>query len=232
MRQVIVAISLALVASGTAFADEFSGKASFGYLGTSGNAESLSVNAGVELDWTYDRWTHQFTAGALGSQDDVDTTAEAYTVGWQSNWAINDYSYLYGHLNGIKDKFAGYDRQITEAIGYGRNLIKNDTTLWTAEIGAGARQSVLRGGSSISETIVQAKTDYTYSFSETNEFFANASVESGDENTLINAGVGIKARLVGDLALVASYKIRSNSDVPAGSEKTDTFTAISLEYSF
>ena len=42
----------------------------------------------------------------------------------------------------------------------------------------------------------------------------------------------LTARLVGALNLVASYTIRNNSDVPIGTEKTDTRSAISLEYAF
>ena len=42
----------------------------------------------------------------------------------------------------------------------------------------------------------------------------------------------LKARLVGDLALVASYTVKHNTDVPALTEKTDTYTALSLEYVF
>ena len=33
-------------------------------------------------------------------------------------------------------------------------------------------------------------------------------------------------------ALVASYTIKHNSDVPLLTEKTDTYTALALEYSF
>jgi putative salt-induced outer membrane protein len=42
----------------------------------------------------------------------------------------------------------------------------------------------------------------------------------------------ISAKLLGDLALVASYTIKHNSDVPLLTEKTDTYTALSLEYAF
>ena len=42
----------------------------------------------------------------------------------------------------------------------------------------------------------------------------------------------LSASLVGSLALVASYTVKNNSDVPVGIEKTDTFTALSLEYIF
>jgi putative salt-induced outer membrane protein len=57
-------------------------------------------------------------------------------------------------------------------------------------------------------------------------------VESGSENTFIESVSEVKATLIGELALVASYTIRRNTTVPAGSEKTDTFTALSLEYAF
>ena len=38
--------------------------------------------------------------------------------------------------------------------------------------------------------------------------------------------------LVGNLALVASYTVKHNTDVPPLTEKTDTYTALSLEYGF
>ncbi|MEX2125547.1 MAG: DUF481 domain-containing protein [Woeseia sp.] len=57
-------------------------------------------------------------------------------------------------------------------------------------------------------------------------------VEWGASNTYFESISAISAQLVGDLALVASYAIKNNSDVPLGSERTDTFTALSLEVTF
>jgi putative salt-induced outer membrane protein len=68
--------------------------------------------------------------------------------------------------------------------------------------------------------------------SENSDFTQDLLVEAGDENTYLESKTAISATLVGNLALVASYTIRSNSDVPLGTEKTDTFTALSLEYAF
>ncbi len=225
----LLAIAMAVPAAAQA---EFSGKASFGYLATSGNSETSSVNAGTELVWEFDRWTHTVNASALGADQDGVTTAEAYQLSGQSDFELSDVSYLFGRLNWDKDKFSGYDTQTTETVGYGRKLLDTDVQEWNAEIGAGARQSDLRDGTSLNETIVRAATDYKYRFTDHNEFNASFSVESGSDNTLTQSMVSIKARLVGDLALVASYRIRQNSDVPVGNEKRDTFTAISLEYAF
>ena len=225
---------VALVASASlgASAEGLSGKVSFGYLGTSGNSESSSVNAATALSYEQDRWTHNFDAAARGAEDSGETTAEAYSLVLKSDCAINDSSYLFGLLSWDKDKFSGYDQQISQAVGYGRNLINTDRTQWNAEIGAGARQSDLRDGSSESETILRAATDYTVALTETSEFNATLAIEAGEENTASEALLAIKARLIGDLALAASYRVRHNSEVPAGSEKRDTLTAISLEYAF
>jgi putative salt-induced outer membrane protein len=57
-------------------------------------------------------------------------------------------------------------------------------------------------------------------------------LEVGDENRYTESISALKATLVGDLALVLSYTIKNNSEVLPGIEKTDTFTAISLEYGF
>ena len=64
------------------------------------------------------------------------------------------------------------------------------------------------------------------------EFDQTFRVEVGSDNTFSESVTSITARLIGALNLVASYTIRNNSDVPLGTEKTDTRTAVSLEYAF
>ena len=68
--------------------------------------------------------------------------------------------------------------------------------------------------------------------SDTATFTQDLLLESGSENTYLESKTALSARLVGTLALVASYTIKSNSDVPLGTEKTDTLTALVLEYAF
>lgn len=211
---------------------EFTGKASFGYQGTAGNSETTSVNGATELVWDYKRWTHTVKASALGADDSGNTTAEAYNLGAKSDFELSDVSYLFARFNWDKDKFSGYDQQTTETVGYGRKLLDLEAQTWNIEIGAGARQSDLRDGTSENDTIARLATDYTYRFTATSQVATGIGVESGADNTQVQYGVELKSQLVGSLALVASYRVRYNSDVPAGSEKRDTFTAVSLEYGF
>lgn len=213
-------------------ADAWLVEATLGYLATSGNTESSSLNSGFSAAYASGKWLHSLDAIAINATEDEETTAEAYALGWKSEYSLTDSDFLFGRLDWRKDRFSGYDRQLSETIGYGRRLIDTGVHVLNAEIGAGARQSDLADGTTENEAIGRAGLHYLWQFSETAQFTQVLAVESGSENTYLEAVSALTARLAGDLALVASYTIKNNSDVPAGSEKTDTFTALSLEYSF
>lgn len=237
MKKLLIA-SLASLAFAPAYAAEeeaespWSGKVSLGYLATTGNSENTSVNAAAEGSYEEGRWKHTATAIALGSSDDIDTTAEAYQLGWKSDFTLREFDYLFGEVRWQKDKFSGYDQQLSEALGYGRRILNSDTHILNAEIGIGAKQADLRDGTSQNETIALGALDYTWNLSETASFGQNLRVEAGSDNVYLESVSALNAKVLENLALVFSYTIRNNSDVPVGSEKTDTFTAISLEYGF
>ena len=42
----------------------------------------------------------------------------------------------------------------------------------------------------------------------------------------------LKLSVVGNLFASLSYTIKNNSEVPAGTEQTDTFAAVNLSYAF
>ena len=73
---------------------------------------------------------------------------------------------------------------------------------------------------------------FVWALSETAEFKQALVVEAGGDNTFSESLTELSAKLVGNLALVASYRVRHNSDVLPLTEKTDTRTALSLEYLF
>jgi len=212
--------------------DRWSGKATLGYLATSGNTENSTLNTGLEVGFTTGQWAHLATAFAISSSESEVTTAEAYELGWKSERKLSDKDFLFGRLDWRKDRFGGYDTQFSQTLGYGRRIINTDEHKLNAEIGAGARQSELPTGATENETIVRGGAYYTWDFSETAQFRQDVTVESGGENTYTESVSAISAKLLGELALVASYTIKHNSDVPALTEKTDTYTALSLEYAF
>ena len=211
----------------------WSGKAGLGYLATSGNTENTSLGADAEIGYATGNWEHQATFSAINAEQNSVRSAEAYNGGWNTRYNFNETNYLFGRLNYLKDRFAGFEDQFSQTVGYGRRVIGTERHTLDLEIGAGAKQLEARDGTEEDDFIVRGGLDYKWKLSDTSEFTQTLLIEAGDANTLTEAKSAISAALVGNLALVASFTVRNNSDVPDPSfEKTDTFTAISLEYTF
>jgi putative salt-induced outer membrane protein len=209
-----------------------SGKVALGYLATSGNSDSENLSLGFNGDYYADIWHHNLTGRSVKASTSGVTTAEAYGLSWQSDRELGEKSYLFGRAAWDKDKFSGYDQQIREVVGYGRHLIDSERHELNGEAGAGLRQSDLRDGTSEDETIARLSMDYSFQLSDTAEFEQLIGVESGSDNTYTESITRLTADVWTNLAVVLSYTIKRNSDVPIGTVKKDTFTAVSLEYSF
>lgn len=230
----LCAISGAALAQPPAAApDPLVGSVALGYLSTSGNTDSTNANASLKVDWDLDGpWKHTWSALAIKASTDDVTTAEAYAAGYKAQRDFSETSYLFASGDWRQDEFSGYDRQVTEAVGYGRRLIDNERHLLSLEGGAGAKQSDLITGETLDEAIVRGGLDYLLHLSDTSEFSQKLLIEQGDDNRYSESTSALKTRIVGNIALVLSFVIKSNSDVPAGVQNTDRFTSISLEYGF
>jgi len=237
MKLRVTLIAAALLTPISSLAQEatespWAGKASLGYLATSGNTENSTLNTAAEVGYTAGKWQHIASAFAISAAESKITTTEAYELGWKSERNISDHDFLFGRLDWRKDRFGGFDTQFSQTVGYGRRLINADRHVLNAEVGVGARQSETQTGIKENEAILRGGAYYTWQFSETAEFRQDLTVEAGGENTYLESFSGVSAKLLGNLALVASYTIKHNTDVPALTEKSDKYTALSLEYTF
>jgi len=160
------------------------------------------------------------------------TTAEAYGLLWQSQYDFSEHNYVFGLVDWDKDEFSAFDSQTREVLGYGRRILDTDSHVLNAEIGAGARQSERRDGTTEDESIGRLSMDYEWQISETAKCNQRGSVESGSANTYTETMSSLTADVWGNFAVVFSYTVKRNSTVPADTVKRDTFTAVSLEYSF
>ncbi len=228
----LVSVSLPAIAQQEQGDDPWSGKATLGYLATSGNTENSNLNTGLEITYEPNRWKHRLRALAINAAENEVTTAEAYELGWKSELSLGESNFLFGRITWRKDRFSSYDQQFSQTVGYGRRLINTDAHRLNAEIGAGARQSDLVDGTKEEEFILRGGLDYLWKISDTAEFSQLLGVESGDKNTYLESVTALKSTLIGRLALVASYTVKHNTDVLPTREKTDTYTALSLEYAF
>jgi len=210
----------------------WSGSVKFGYLATSGNTENSNLNTSFGVAYSVGKWQHGFNVFAINATESNATTAESYEFGWTSERNLSEFNFLFGHLNWRNDRFSGVPEQFSQTVGYGRRLITSTAHMLNGEIGAGARQSERSDGVSENDLIIRAGLDYVWVLSETSSFTQDLVIEHGENNTYFESVTALRARLIGGLALVASYTIKNNSDVPVENKNTDYFTAISLEYEF
>ncbi len=119
-----------------------------------------------------------------------------------------------------------------EIIGVGRRFIDTEKHVFNGEVGIGAGQSKLIDGTDENEFTGRLSGDYTWTFSENASFTQKLSVTESSSNTFTQSLTELRAKVIGALNLVLSYAVQHNSDVLPGTEKTDTYTTISLEYAF
>ncbi len=232
-RFALVPILLLATATGYAQNEEgFAGRVALGYLATTGNAENKTLSMSFNLGWNYAPWHHAMTGAVVKATTSDVTTAEAYSLDWQSGYDFTETSYAFGRAAWDEDKFSGYARQVRVVGGYGRRIIDMERHALNGEVGVGLRESDLRDGTSEDDTILRLSGNYFWTISETSEFSQTLAIESGSSNTFTEAVTKLTADIRGDISVVLSYRIRKNSDVPVGTVKTDTFTAVALEYTF
>jgi putative salt-induced outer membrane protein len=221
-------------AAGQASAKEqgLTGKAALGFLATSGNTESKNANASLGLVYALETWAHRFDLSAIGASTADQTTAEAYKAKYEARRSIGEHGFAFTALDWNRDRFSGFEQQLSMTSGYGRRLIDRERHALDASVGLGARESVPLGGARERDGIVRGGLNYVWTLSDTSELDQTVVIESGSTNTSTDSLTALKAGLFGDVALVLSYRLKHNSAVPVGTVSTDRFSSISLEYSF
>lgn len=213
-------------------ASPISGKAALGYLATSGNTDSTSANASFSIVYSHSAWRQAFEVSGVGASTDDQTTAEAYLFKYEARRAFGEHHFLFGNLDWKRDRFSGYAEQFSQTIGYGRRFIDRERHILDAGLGFGIRQSELRTGVEDDDQIVRGSTTYSWVMTDTTNFEQALVVESGSTNTMVESRSALRARIIGNVALVLSYRVARNSAVPLGSAHADRFSSVSLEYAF
>ncbi len=230
LGRLLVLCSLVCVSSAYA---GWSGELELGYLASSGNTQAESLNGKFGLDYAGDQWKNALIASGVYTTDEGETSAERYAAADTLSWDVSAHDYLFVALDWEKDLFGGVRERLSETAGYGRHVLTGPKHVLDIELGAGARQTQANDtGERQNDTIVRGKAAYQLALSETSRFRQSLKAESGESNTYVESLSELKLSIVGNLYAVLSYTVHHNSDVPAGSEKTDTFTAVNLSYSF
>jgi len=233
-----VSVSLLLLTSTSVLAqqgpvtNDFMTEVELGAIFTSGNTEDENVKYKITFDWLRGDWEHQFmTEGFRSSKEDELSAQRLYHVA-STRLNVNEDTYWSGRVAYEDDRFSGYDYQADITGSYGRNFLQTiDNMALSTELGVGMRKSESEF-ESFNEAIIRAAGNYEWGISDTANFIQTLSVEAGDESTIFRSESAIESEIMENLSLRFSIKVKSQTEVPIGREKTDTETAITLVWNF
>ena len=239
--KVISASGLLLFAANVFAQDEeevldtsWNGVGEFGFVSTSGNTDTQSLNLALEFTKETEHWGYRIAGAALSSSKDGSKDAERYTAELQANRKINEKSYVFGVYRYDADKFGAYDPQQSITAGYGRQLMKSEKHELNGEIGIGYQKlKATSTGITENQMIGRFFLDDIWTITDTTVWNNRLLVEAGSDNTFTQFNTGLVVSMSERLALKIGWEYRHNSDIPPGVlDKTDTTTTANLVYNF
>jgi putative salt-induced outer membrane protein len=212
--------------------DPYKGNVELGYVNTSGNTKTQTLNAKAKVEASYDKWRQTLQLEALNSSDNDVTTAERYTAALKSDYRFSKRDYAFGLLNYENDRFSGYDYRTSISVGYGRRVIDTKPLWLELEGGPGYRFSKLSDDGDQDEAILRLAGSLGWQISESALFEQTLSSEIGEDATISKSVSALSMQIIGSLAMKLSYTYRYVTDVPEGVQKKDTETSATLVYKF
>ncbi|MCC5881313.1 MAG: DUF481 domain-containing protein [Halomonas sp.] len=210
-------------------APDFSGEAELGYTHLAGNTDSQTLIGKSRLTWLTGRLSHTLRGEVRNVTRDGTTSAEQYLLSARERYDFNGPHYLFGFGRWERDRFSGYDHQLTAIAGYGRHVIDSQRHRLSLEAGPGYRYDRLRDEEDDSLGLAYAALDYMWTLSPYSYVRQEMSVEAARENTTSRSISSLTARLNSRLSLRLSYEARHNSDPPeTASARTDHTTSATL----
>lgn len=210
----------------------WSSEAELGFIQTTGNTETESLNFRFGLNNKRKDWEHTLKVESTNSSDSTGATAERYFLSFKSQYSLSELDYLFGRIKYEDNRFSGYNYQASEVLGYGRRLVNSGKLKINTEVGAGVRQNSFDNGSSNAESIFVIGGDVNWKISKTASLTEEITIEIGEDRTISKSVSGLETKINHSLSSKITYTVKNSSDVPVGTRKTDTELAVTLVYAF
>lgn len=237
-----------LVLAGNAYAHDepvvpevtspWKGSVEAGVVRTTGNTETQNTSLKGDVIYEEGQWKYTGHGEAFGaSQEDTTTgvntvSAERYLLSGKADYKMSDLDYVFGLVQLQKDRFSGFEYEHVVSAGYGRKVIKEADMELDIEIGPGVRFFKVDGGESDEEALLRLAGKYWWAITDHSKFTQDLTIEIGEDLTTTTSVTGLQASVSDSLAMKLTFTVKNKNEVPAGVEKTDTETALTLVYAF
>lgn len=204
--------------------------AELGYIKSSGNSDTETLNAKFNGETAYNKWTHLVSLEALKSASNDVRSAEKYRTEVQSDYDLGERSYAFGVANWENDNFNGLNYTSSIAAGYGYKAIKTDEMKLNLEVAPGYRIVEDTNNNTEEDAILRLSEVFAWKISKTSTLDQSLKIETGDSNTETRFGIALTNQVAGNLSMKVAYNLKHNSDVADGVSNSDRETAITLVY--
>ena len=229
MNRSVLFLALLAIAATTASAAEWQPSAELGIVNTTGNSDTTSANGRFGLKGEDELWTHDYHLAGLRAESEDEQTANRYELAAKLARKLGERSYLGAASRYENDDFAAYDYQATLALNYGVWAVREDDRTFKIEGGPGLRRARLADTGEVEESaLLRGFADYQHQITDSTKFFNTLLVEASGDNTFAQNDIGIAVSINKSLALKASLQARHNTEVPVGTERTDTLTSVNI----
>ncbi|GHC09517.1 MULTISPECIES: YdiY family protein [Gemmobacter] len=215
------------------FRQGFSGSASLGYSGKTGNNESQEFTAGARMRYASGPWVQNIGVALDFADDDGVKTKEDVFAVYDANYYFNDsfYAFVLGRVetDGLAATAGDVKTDAFLGFGPGYRVVNTPDMTWRVQAGIGV--SYLKDGldNSETETGYIASSRFFYKFNE-NVFATNdTDILYSDTALRINNDLGVNFKMTDKFATRVSYLTEYND---SRAIRTDNKLGVSLVMGF
>ncbi|NNC48378.1 MAG: DUF481 domain-containing protein [Sphingomonas sp.] len=212
--------------------DNWSGRGELGAFQASGNSDDLGVTAGLKIKREGIDWRHKLSALVDYRESDSVATREQFLFAYEPNYKITERLYAYGLGQYERDRFQGISTRLVASGGLGYDVIDTDSVFLSLKGGPAFRFTDFTDGTRTERVAGLAALDFDWNISDRLTLTEDAEALVEDGATSLRAVTGLEADLGGSLIARVSYVVEHETNPPAGAEKTDTLTRVTVVYDF
>jgi len=213
-----------------------------GFANTTGNTKTTNLNAKYGASYTTLGWGNQalkwaFDASMFLTRDNDTTTNEEYVAMLGAEQNIANGWYGYGAINWLKNSFRNYDNKWSFSAGVGKVIFDDGKHSLSAKLG-GAYNIEDYSNAQADEKFASLNQylEYNNKLNASSNLYvklgAMQNLENFSKDYEVMGVAGVDVALSEALYLKVEQEVSYDALPPAGFDKTDTKTIVSLGYKF
>lgn len=213
----------------------------FGFANTSGNTETLNLNAKYLMSFTSiglmdNVLKVSFDSSAFLSKNNQVKNNEEYTANLGLEQYLDDFWLGYASANWLRNTFRNFNNKLSLGLGTGAALYQDAYQAFKIKIGLAYNiEEYSNADKKQQYTSLNQYMEYTNTLNKTSDLFIKLGISENIEdfqNYEFLAVAGLHFSISQNLTVNIEEEIRYDKTPPSNSNNTDTKTIISIGYNF